>query len=63
VHETGMVPMRRLILLVLLASLVPYSGAEKHVTVAQLEQALTAAHTANKPDADIARQIAGLELS
>ncbi len=55
--------MRRLILLMLLASMAPYAGAEKRVTVAQLEQALTAAHSANKPDAEIARQIGGLELS
>ena len=41
----------------------PYAGAAKRVTVAQLEQALTAAHAAHKPDAEIARQIGGLELS
>ena len=57
-------PMRRLILLVLLALLVTsIAGAAKRVTVAQLEQALTAAHAAHKPDAEIARQIGGLELS
>ena len=61
--KRGTVPMRRLILLMLLASMAPYAGAEKRVTVAQLEQALTAAHSANKPDAEIARQIGGLELS
>jgi VWFA-related protein len=55
--------LRRLMLLVVLASLVPYAGAAKRVTVAQLEQALTAAHAAHKPDADIAHQIGGLELS
>ena len=55
--------LRRLMLLVVLASLVPYAGAAKRVTVAQLEQALTAAHAAHKPDADIARQIGGFELS
>ena len=55
--------MRRLILLVLLASLASTAGASKRVTVAQLEQALTAAHSAHKPDAEIARQIDGLELS
>jgi VWFA-related protein len=55
--------MRRLILLVFLASLASTAGASKRVTVAQLEQALMAAHAAHKPDADIARQIAGLELS
>jgi hypothetical protein len=31
--------------------------------VAQLDQALTAAIAAHKPDAEIARQIASLELS
>jgi VWFA-related protein len=59
----GRAPARRLILLLLLASLASIAGASKRVTVAQLEQALTAAHTAHKPDAEIARQIAGLELS
>jgi VWFA-related protein len=62
-HETVRVRTRRLILLVLLASLTSIAGASKRVTVAQLEQALTAAHTAHRPDAEIARQIGGLELS
>jgi hypothetical protein len=55
--------MRRLILLALLALLASTAGASKRVTVAQLEQALMAAHDVHKPDADIARQIGGLELS
>lgn len=55
--------MRRLILVVLLASLVPFAGAAKRVTVAQMEQALTAGHAAHKSDPDIARQLGGLELS
>jgi hypothetical protein len=55
--------MRRLILLVVFASLASSAGASKRVTAAQLEQALLAAHTANKPDAEIARQIGSLELS
>jgi hypothetical protein len=55
--------MRRLMLLVFLASFVPYAGAAKRVTVAQLEQALTAAQTAHKPDVEIARQLANFELS
>ena len=55
--------MRRLILLVLLASLAFAAGASKRVTVAKLEQALTAAHAAHKSDAEIAHQIAGMELS
>jgi VWFA-related protein len=46
-----------------LASFVPYAGAAKRVTVAQLEQALTAAQSAHKADAEIARQIGGFELS
>ena len=54
--------MRRLMVLLFFASLVPYAAA-KRVTVAQLERALTAAHAAQKPDADIAHEIAGLELS
>jgi hypothetical protein len=62
-HEKGRVRTRRLILLVLLASLASTAGASKRVTVAQLEQALTAARTAHRPDAEIARQIRGLELS
>ena len=55
--------MPRLILLVALAALAHPSGAGTQVTVAQLDQALTAAITAHKPDAEIARQIASLELS
>jgi hypothetical protein len=62
-RENGRVWTRRLILVVLLASLAPIAGASKRVTVAQLEQALTAAHTAHRPDAEIAGQIGGLELS
>src|SRR6202167_503034 len=55
--------MRWWMLLVFLASFVPYAGAAKRVTVAQLEQALTAALSAHKADAEIARQIGGFELS
>ena len=55
--------MRRLMLLVFLASLAPYAGATKRVSVVQLEQALTTAQSAHKPDADIARQIGEFELS
>jgi VWFA-related protein len=55
--------LRRLILLVALAALAHPAGAGTRVTVAQLDQALTAAIAAHKPDADIARQIASLELS
>jgi VWFA-related protein len=55
--------MRRLMLLVFLASFVPYAGAAKRVTVAQLEQALTVAQTAHRPDVEIARQLGNFELS
>jgi VWFA-related protein len=61
--KPGWRPTRWLMLLVFLASLVPYAGAAKRVTVAQLEQALTAAQSAHKADAEIARQIGGFELS
>jgi hypothetical protein len=55
--------MRRLILLVVLAVLALPAGAAKRVTVAQLEEALTAATAAHKPDAEMARQIGGMEPS
>jgi hypothetical protein len=55
--------LRRLILFVVLAAFTHPAGAGTRVTVAQLEQALTAAFTAHKPDAEIARQAATLELS
>ncbi len=55
--------MRRLILLVLLASIALPARAAKRTTVAQLQQALDAAHAAHRPDAEIARQISGIELS
>ncbi len=44
----------RLILLVLLASLTSIAGASKRVTVEQLEQTVTAARTAHRPDAEFA---------
>jgi hypothetical protein len=62
-HENGRVRTLRLILLVLLASLTSIAGASKRVTVEQLEQTVTAARTAHRPDEEIARQIGGLELS
>jgi hypothetical protein len=55
--------LRRLILLVVLAAMANPAGAGTRGTVAQLEQALTAAIAAHKPDTEIARQIASLELS
>jgi hypothetical protein len=51
------------LLLALIAALPIASRAAKRVTVAQLTQTLTADLGAHKPDADIARQIAGMELS
>jgi len=61
--KRGRLPMRRLMLLVFLASLAPYAGATKRVSVVQLEQALTNTQSAHKPDADLARQIGEVELS
>jgi len=55
--------LRRLILLVVLAGLAYPAGAGTRVTVAQLDQALTAALAAHKPDAEFARQIASWDLS
>jgi hypothetical protein len=55
--------MRLLILLAVLASIALPAAAAKRVTVAQLEQALTAAVAAHKPDADIAHQILSMEVS
>jgi hypothetical protein len=55
--------MRRLILLVVLASMALAAGAEKRQTVAQLEQAVSAASAAHKKDAEMARLIGGTELS
>jgi VWFA-related protein len=55
--------LRRLILFMVLAALAYPAGAGTRVTVAQLNQALNAAFTAHKPDAEIARQIASMELS
>ena len=49
--------MRWLMLLVFLASLPPYAGATKRVSVVQLEEALTTARSVHKLDVDIARQI------
>jgi VWFA-related protein len=46
-----------------LAALTYPAGAGTRVTVAQLEHALTTAFTAHKPDAEIAHQIATMELS
>jgi VWFA-related protein len=55
--------LRRLILFVVLAAVAYPAGAGTRVTVAQLDQALNAAFAAHKPDAEIARQIATIELS
>jgi hypothetical protein len=55
--------MRHLSLLLISALLTIPSGAAKRVNVAQLEKALDSAASARKPDPDIARQLATLELS
>jgi hypothetical protein len=55
--------MRQLILLGLLTVLALPAWAAKGVTVAQLEQTLATISAAHKPDAEIARQIAGVKLS
>jgi VWFA-related protein len=53
--------MRRLTLLVLLAAMTVPAGAATKMTVAQLEQAVATAHGA--PDAKLAEQLSGLELT
>ncbi|HEY6376959.1 MAG TPA: hypothetical protein VIX90_15675, partial [Edaphobacter sp.] len=53
--------MRKLPFILLLVGIVLPAFASKHVTVEQLEQALTAAH--GKPDAEIARELSDLELT
>ena len=55
--------MRQFILLGLLTAMAFPTWAAKRVTVAQLEQALATISAAHKPDAEIARQIAGMKLS
>ena len=55
--------MRRLILLAALAAMALPGWAARRVTVAQLEQALTAASAAHKPDLEIVRLIGETELS
>ena len=55
--------MRHAVLLVLLTAVALPAWAAKGVTVAQLEETLTAISSAHKPDAEIARQIAGIKLS
>jgi hypothetical protein len=55
--------MRQFILLGLLTAMAFPTWAAKRVTVAQLEQALATTSAAHKPDAEIARQIAGMKLS
>jgi hypothetical protein len=53
--------MRKLTLLLLFAAMVSPAYAAKRVSIAQLEQTLTAIH--GKPDAQIARQLSELELT
>jgi VWFA-related protein len=61
--EKGKRPIRRFVLLALLASFASTAEAAKRVTVAQLQQALTTAHDAHKSDAEVAHEIGGFELS
>jgi hypothetical protein len=53
--------MKRLILFAALAAMALPAGAAKRVTVAQLEQALAALGASHKADAEMARQIGGME--
>jgi hypothetical protein len=62
-RKTGSAVLARLVLAALLPGFALPAGAAKRVTLAQLEQALSAAATAHKPDAEIARQLSGMELS
>jgi hypothetical protein len=55
--------MRRLILLAALAAMALPAAAAKRVTVAQLEQALTAANAAHKQDAEMVQLIGGMEVT
>src|SRR5579863_5382555 len=55
--------MRRWILFGLFAATTLPAGAAKRITVAQLEQTLTAVTAAHKPDAEIVRLISGVALS
>ncbi len=50
-------------LLLTVIAAVSFASLEDRVTVAQLAQTLTADVGAHKPDAEMARQIAGIELS
>ncbi len=55
--------MRKLVVLAALAALVLPASAAKRITVAQLEQTLTAEVSAHRDDADVALKIGQLELS
>ncbi len=55
--------MRRLMVLAALAALALPAGAARRITVAQLEQALTAELSAHRADADVAFKVGQLELS
>jgi VWFA-related protein len=57
----GIHMIRKIVFLFLLASFALQALAAKHITVEQLEQALSASQ--HKPDADVARQISDLELT
>ena len=55
--------MRRSWIVVFLVAIAIPLSASKHTTVAQLEQALSTAINAHKPDTEIAREIGGFELT
>ncbi len=55
--------MRRLMILGMMLIAALGARAARRVNVSQLEQALTAALAEHRPDADIARQLAGFELT
>ena len=55
--------MRKLILLAVASVLALNANAARRLTVAQLEEALTAAVAEHRADVDVARQISGMELS
>ena len=55
--------MRRPVLLALAALIVVQAGAARRVTVAQLEQALVAATSEHRPDAEAAHQVGSMKLA
>jgi len=62
-EECGVVAMRRLILLGLLAAMALPAGAARHVTVAQLEKMLAAADVKHREGTELVRQLGDIELT